>query len=912
MMLPIEQRDLQNTAARRNALAIARFGLIASTVVAAFYLVLALRTGAWQIYALSLDVWALAAAALFAFNQILRDRVEQGVGVMLFAVYVTFVVGPLLIAGLGLVLGVSMALLVALIAGQTLQGARAERAILIGLALGVVDVLIDAFGGGYRLPVPRELLIGLSTVLVIALLVFGINFVRQFQQFRVATRLTALILLIAVPLVAAIVVALITRADQVIEAQANDELIDHTKTVTTTVDNWLELHGNAIHELASLPDIRSMDPARQRPALVAMANAYPNLFLVHTLDRNGINLARNDDEAPKDYHDRRWFQEAQAGAPFAAEVVISRTIGKPVLAMSTPIRDASGRIVGVAGIVTRLDKLSESVISTQLGASGYVFIVDEQYRLVAHPDPNFTGGDTLIDYSNYPSVGLMRQGQTGLVTFTDESGRQWRANLIRMDNGWGVIGQIPEAEFQAPLRQFQRISAVIATLGLSLLLALAWLSIQQTLRPVGSLTETVQAIAAGDLAREAVVSSEDEIGVLARSFNHMTARLRDLIANLEERVADRTAELESANTANSRRAAQFEAIALVVRAITSVRKMDELLPKITSVISEYFGYYHVGIFLNDEGNQFAIFSASNSEGGQRMLARGHQLKIGEQGIVGHVAATGEPRLARNVGEDAAYFSNPDLPETQSETALPLRVAGQVVGVLDVQSRQPDAFTPEDMRVLGLLADQVSLAIDNVRLFETTRRSLSEAEALYRQYLRQAWSRLPREQQLTGFRYSVTGAFPLDKPISLDETAEENPQTTKAYAKPLVVPIKLRGETIGNLIVQDPQIRKWTQDDIDLAQAVAERVALSVENARLFDETSRRAERERLVTEITSKIRGTNDPEAMIQTALDELRNALGASQVQLVPHTASRQTAMLVDPATIATSGKPRSNGEKK
>ena len=243
-------------------------------------------------------------------------------------------------------------------------------------------------------------------------------------------------------------------------------------------------------------------------------------------------------------------------------------------------------------------------------------------------------------------------------------------------------------------------------------------------------------------------------------------------------------------------------------------------------------------------------------------------------------------------------------------ALPLRSGGQVVGVLDVQSDRPEAFTEEDISVLSILADQVSLAIDNVRLFETTRRSLSEAEALYRQYLRQAWSRLPREQQLAGFRYSITGAAPLEKPVSIDQTNTEDGSRPKAPGTPLVVPIKLRGEIIGNLLVQDPQINKWTRDQIDLAQAVADRVALSVENARLFDETSRRAERERLVTEITSKIRVTNDPDAMIQTALDELRNALGASQVQLVPHSTNRQTAMLVD--NTKTSGTTRSNGEKK
>ena len=107
------------------------------------------------------------------------------------------------------------------------------------------------------------------------------------------------------------------------------------------------------------------------------------------------------------------------------------------------------------------------------------------------------------------------------------------------------------------------------------------------------------------------------------------------------------------------------------------------------------------------------------------------------------------RVARSVGEDAVYFNNPDLPETLSEMSLPLHAGNQIVGVLDVQSKKTDAFTPEDIGILSLLADEVSLAIENTRLLESTRRSLSEAETLYRQYLGQAWSRFPREEKPRG-------------------------------------------------------------------------------------------------------------------------------------------------------------------
>jgi GAF domain-containing protein len=348
-------------------------------------------------------------------------------------------------------------------------------------------------------------------------------------------------------------------------------------------------------------------------------------------------------------------------------------------------------------------------------------------------------------------------------------------------------------------------------------------------------------------------------------------------------VKERTSALEIASEKASRRASQFETITQVTRAITSIHKMEELMPLVATVISNYFGFYHVGIFLNDENGEKTYLIATNSEGGRKMLQRNHSLKIGEQGIVGYVAARGESRVTRNVGEDIVFFNNPDLPETKSEAGLPLRSGETIIGVLDVQSVEQDAFSQEDIKILAILADQVSLAIENTRLLETTRRSLTEAETLYRQYLHEGWSRLPQEEQLTGYRYTPRGAAPLQSPVILNKDGRRNGQGNSDQPAELSVPIKLRGETIGNLIVHAPDGRYWRKDQVELVKAVADRVALSAENARLFDETSRRAERERLVTEITSKIRSTNDPEEMINTALEELRSALGAAQIQIIP-----------------------------
>jgi putative methionine-R-sulfoxide reductase with GAF domain len=231
-------------------------------------------------------------------------------------------------------------------------------------------------------------------------------------------------------------------------------------------------------------------------------------------------------------------------------------------------------------------------------------------------------------------------------------------------------------------------------------------------------------------------------------LQEMQVRLEEQTRELEAgntTLVTRTAELEAANARlegvlqkSEHRSGLLQASAEVSRAVTEIRDRDELLSRVTELISDRFGYYHVGIFLIDDSGFNAVLRASNSPGGQRMLARGHRLAVGMSGIVGFVTGAGRSRVARDVGYDAHYLNNPDLPETRSELALPLRVAGRVIGALDVQSVEPDAFEPEDVSVLAALADQIAVAIENTRLLQQSQIALQEARAAQRRTIRQEW------------------------------------------------------------------------------------------------------------------------------------------------------------------------------
>lgn len=454
-----------------------------------------------------------------------------------------------------------------------------------------------------------------------------------------------------------------------------------------------------------------------------------------------------------------------------------------------------------------------------------------------------------------------------------------RAAMVRAANlPWYVSYLQPQAILLAPITRQTRLTTLFG-LAVAAVLVLASILIAQLLtRPIQRLTETAENIAGGNLASRVVVRSRDEIGSLGTVFNAMASELQQILTGLEKRVDERTSELAVTTAEAHQRAEQLQAISEIARAVASERELDKLLPLITHTISDRFGVYHVGIFLVDDRQEFAILRAANSEGGQRMLARTHRLRVGQEGIIGYVTSRGEPRVALDVGSDAVFFDNPDLPATRSEIGLPLRAAGKVIGALDVQSTQPNAFGAADVSLLTTLADQVSIAIENARLFSDTTQALRDLEAIQRQYLRQQWQRNVTDSSRAGYIYDFGQVRPQETAAAPHAAGEGAGQSAA-----LTSPITLRGEEIGAIELGDPAgDRNWTEEERSLVQAVSEQVGLALENARLIEETQRRAEREALVSQITARMRASNDPQAILQTAARELRDALQASRTQIL------------------------------
>lgn len=335
----------------------------------------------------------------------------------------------------------------------------------------------------------------------------------------------------------------------------------------------------------------------------------------------------------------------------------------------------------------------------------------------------------------------------------------------------------------------------------------------------------------------------------------LAEQLKEEQTGLQIKIAERTAEL-------SQRSAQLETAAWVAGETAKIRDVESLLVDAAQLISERFGFYHVGFFLLDEDRDYAILRAASSAGGQEMLRQGHQLEVGKTGIVGDVAATGEPRIALDVGTDGYFFNNPALPDTHSEIALPLYSGEDVIGVLDVQSKQTSAFDQSDIDVLQTLANQLAVAINNARLFSRAEEALAETQRAYGELSKEAWQNLSRS------RVDLRASY---------RAAEELSERT---AEGLTLPIQVRGEAIGELeLFKSPgEQQVWSDQERTLLTNLSTQLGAALESARLYEDSQRRAAREQLTAEITDKMRRAAGIEGIVQTAVDELYQALGTSR----------------------------------
>ncbi len=823
-----------------------------------------------------------------------------------------------------------------ILATGSLHGRNRDLAITLSFFSAIVTALLGTFSPVPQVRIPTlEIYIPsmLSILLMIYITLLGMELLTANLRIKLLT------LSLAIAIIPLIVLSLIDSRfiQNSIRNQTNQALRLAAEQTATSLESFLittrdltssRAQNSIFNDYLALPPVSREGSSEEK----AIELTFEALTFEHADFLRAFGLLNLDGIILYDTNHRLVGQSEESMDYFSAttstgqaqisDVTFTEDGSEAFLYFSSPIRDEHQQLIGVLRIqydALVLQKVLEEKVNL-VGARSYPLLINENflrladtltpkniYRLLA-PLPS-TSIASLIRQQRLPDIPiyLMSTGDDGLVpiiknyvtnpffTFElheEEAGHLESGYVTRLTIvPWYLIFTQEQTSMAAVLQSQGKLSTLISTLIAAIVGVFATSISASFSRPIIRLHQTAEQIISGDLDAQAQVESNDEIGSLSAAFNNMTQQLKTLIADLENRVLDRTKELAAQNEALVFRGRQLQTVSDVARSIISTREFEGLLTQVTTLVSERFNFYHVAVFLLDQKGEFAVLRAANSEGGKRMLARQHRLKVGAVGIVGYVTATGEPRIATDVGKDAVYFNNPDLPLTRSEMSLPLKSNDRIIGALDVQSTEANAFTQEDIELFSTLADQISIAIVNNQLLNETVKALEEAQRIHRQYLRREWGGEIASMRTRAYQYSQQGVNPLPD-IALPEikraleSGEPVAQSAVGTARPavLAVPIKLRGETLGVIHLKDASVpdRKWNEDEIMAISAMADQVGLALENARLLEKTLRRAERDRKALEITGKIRSTNDPKSMVQIALQELQQTLNATRVRII------------------------------
>lgn len=431
--------------------------------------------------------------------------------------------------------------------------------------------------------------------------------------------------------------------------------------------------------------------------------------------------------------------------------------------------------------------------------------------------------------------------------------------------------------------------------------ALSWLGV-----PLLASGEAIGAIIIQDLENE-LSFTEDDLRFMVSVSNQVSGAINNVRLINESKKA----------------AIQFETAAEIARDISSSLDLDELLQKAVELIRSRFDFYHAAIFLKDLPGEFVVIREATGEAGAQMKRSGHKLSVGAKSVVGFVAGKGEPLIVNDTARDATFSPNPLLPETHAEAALPLKVGDRIVGVLDVQSTQAYAFAEENLRTLQILADQLAIAVVNSELFAETQEHLAQHRLLHHitttaasgttldEALQSAVNGLQvtlggdrvsilladREKKVLEIKAAVgyaNNVFELRIPLGSGITGwvaahrrtlrisnvlqdaryiEGSPNTRSEMA----IPLLYRSELLGVLNVESEQFSAYAENDEELLGTLGGSLAAIIANARLLEQIRSQAERERILFEISDKIRRTTDMETILATTASELTRAVGAT-----------------------------------
>jgi GAF domain-containing protein/HAMP domain-containing protein len=656
-----------------------------------------------------------------------------------------------------------------------------------------------------------------------SLVVGLVGLIRFLQRGSVRARLIISYMLLG--LVPAFFITVVVSS--IYRQRAEDLVFSQLNSVATLkeneVVNWVEqlqstlaisLDKDDINEFASIlldaeaTGFEATEIEERLINVVERTGLFEELFI---LNLEGLVAVSTDTtQVGKIQANQTYFRQAVNEAYFQPPIFFP-SLGTVSMIVARPLIDSSGATVGVVAGRVNLDTLNEiMLLRSGLGETGETYLVGLNSGLIT--ESRFIETDTTIFVRTEGSSAAITRQENGQGLYND----------YRDVPVIGVYRWLPEVQMALLAEQdqseaFSAIQTTISTVRLLLLgtiviaLSIALLMARSIANPVIQLAGAAQAVAVGKLEETVDIERDDEIGLLADAFNSMTNQLRQLVGGLEQRVAEQTRDLTAA--------------AEVGRRIATERDLSTLLAAAAELIAARFNLYHAQIYLTDPSGQLLILRASTGTAGQELLRRGHRLTVGPGSINGSVAAERQAVIVSDTQTSPTFRANPLLPLTRSEMAVPLLIGTRIVGVLDLQSAQPNALSEANLSAFQALAGQLAVAIDNAALFTEVEQARIALEDQSRRLTRANW-----DSYLDAISRQEKLVYTHDTPrndLSLSPTSQTQ--------SPVVVPIQFASEPIGFIKIEGDSDHMWEQEKMTLVNEVASRVAQQVENLRLFAE-----------------------------------------------------------------------------
>lgn len=494
------------------------------------------------------------------------------------------------------------------------------------------------------------------------------------------------------------------------------------------------------------------------------------------------------------------------------------------------------KFYGIAGVDAPIEFVQQVVDSIDLydGEAQAVLFTDTGTLIAVHQQPELVNQPAKLVYGDIEQL-LPRLSAEETFTSLSPDGKYLRTfapiSLGKSGTRWTMGLIIPLYKITAPATTAAIQQVSIIAVSILFTVVLLWFLAGRIVHPLRELTQAASAISQGNLSILIKVHSSDETGVLADAFNTMTNNLRDLFSTLEQRVAERTQDLETASE--------------VGKAITEkVANQYEMLKHAVEIIRERFDLYYTQIYLVDPSGRNLVLSAGTGEVGAQLMRMSHRLPIGLGSINGRAASEKRAVIIENTEKSTNFLPNPLLPQTRCEMSVPLMVGDKVVGVLDMQSERPGFLNETNLPAFNALAGQLAIAIQNASLFAQTEQDRLQIEEQARRLTAAGWQEfldgIQRSERI-GFSYAQNEVIPLVEVESMPAQEEEM----------LAVPIELAGAKIGEICLADEPGRAWTTQEVEIIRAVAGQVAQQLESLRLLAQAEKyRSEAEQALRRLT--------------------------------------------------------------